>query len=206
MRKSPVLFRLIVAVPTCLGLSAMTFAQQATLINGGDVMVRRDGSILHVSIVGPRAGLASLCVGDATQVRILHASAAVGDALFEKADSGWKLKHGFEWRLRDAAPGSTSAAASAPASASADDPEAYFAEKGWVANANRGGSAPRNFRIRVTDRTQYLGVTFLAVGEPMTVSYWPATLDDDCRQMKIGQGHLPEVAQFKPETWTRVQP
>ena len=74
-----------------------------------------------------------------------------------------------------------------------------------MANADRGGTAPRNFRIRVTDRTQYLGVTFLAVGEPMTVSYWPATLDDDCKQMKIGQGHLPEVAQFKPETWTRVQ-
>jgi hypothetical protein len=205
MRKPLMLSRVIVAMAACLGLTDMTFAQQASLINGGEVTVRRDGAILHVSIVGPRAGLASLCVGDATQVRILHASAAVGDALFEKADGGWKLKHGFEWRLRDAAPGSTAAAASVPTSASANDPEAYFAEKGWVANADRGGSAPRNFRIRITDRTQYLGVTFLAVGAPMTVSYWPATLDDDCRQIKIGQGHLPEVAQFKPETWMRVK-
>jgi hypothetical protein len=31
-------------------------------------------------------------------------------------------------------------------------------------------------------------------------------MNDDCRQMKIGQGHLPEVAQFEPETWTRLQP
>jgi hypothetical protein len=206
MRKHPALFRLSVAVTTCLGLSVMTFAQPATLINGGDMTVRRDGSILHVSIVGPRAGLASLCVGDATQVRILHASAAVGDALFEKVNDGWKLKHGFEWRLRDASQGLTADAASPPVPASANDPEAYFAEKGWVANANRRGSGPRNFRIRLTDRTQYLGVTFLAMGEPMTVSYWPATMNDDCKQMKIGQGHLPEVAQFKPETWTRLQP
>lgn len=197
MPKPAISFRgmgFVLAALTMTVAAARVSGQTGTLTNGGELTTRRDGDILHVSVVGPRTGLASLCVGDATQVRILHASAAVGDALYEKADGGWTLKHGFAWRLRDAP------SAAVPAAAA----EAFFAETGWVANASHAGSPKRDFRIRITDRTQFLGVTYLSVTDPMAVSYWPNTLSDDCKQMKIGQGFLPDVAQFRPETWTRI--
>lgn len=83
----------------------------AALEGGGGVTMRRDGDALHVTVTGPRAGLASLCVGDDRRIRILHASAAV----------------------------------------------------------------------------------------------WPASMDDDCRSVKIAQGYLPETARFTPERWRKVQ-
>ena len=82
--------------------------------------------------------------------------------------------------------------------------EQFFASTGWTANPSRTGDPQRNFRIRVTDRTRYLGVTFLTTSEPMAVSYWPAAINDDCRAVKISQGYLPETARFDPRNWHKV--
>src|SRR5687768_14606436 len=58
----------------CLG--APGFAQQAPaaplrMIGGGEVMLRQERDVLFVTVTGPRAGLASLCIGDESRVRIL---------------------------------------------------------------------------------------------------------------------------------------
>jgi hypothetical protein len=37
------------------------------------------------------------------------------------------------------------------------------------------------------------------------VSHWPASMDDDCRAVRVAQGYLPETAQFRPATWHRVK-
>ena len=52
---------------------------------------------------------------------------------------------------------------------------------------------------------RFLGVTFLTTDEPMTMSHWPASMEDDCRAVRIAQGHLAETAQFRPATWHRVK-
>src|SRR5687768_2738866 len=84
---------------------ATTLPEKAPLTGGGEVTLRRDGEYLRVSVTGPRAGLASLCVGDDSRVRILHASAAVGEAVYERDGERWTLKSGFDWKLRDSASG-----------------------------------------------------------------------------------------------------
>jgi hypothetical protein len=169
--------------------------QRASLAGGGEVTIRHDGDVIHVSVQGPRAGLASLCVGDASQVRILHASAALGEALYEKDGDRWLLKREFDWRLRDTP---------RTAGPTESQKQAFFTETGWVANASSAGSPAREFRIRLTQRTRYLGVTFLATAQPLAVSFWPATMDDDCRLEKIGQGFLPATARFRPERWEQL--
>lgn len=109
---------------------AQTPAAPWPMIGGGEVALRQDGDDLRVTVTGPRAGLASLCVGDESRVRILHASAAVGEAVYER---------------------------------------------------------------------------YLATGEPMALSHWPASLDDGCREMKVAQGYLPDTAQFRPAGWHRLK-
>jgi hypothetical protein len=69
----------------------------APMTGGGEVSIRRDGEDLRVSVRGRRAGLASLCIGDHSRVRILHASAAVGEATYEREGERWALKSGFVW-------------------------------------------------------------------------------------------------------------
>ena len=165
------------------------------LTGGGEVTLREQHGELLVGVTGPRAGLASLCVADDTRVRILHASAAVGEAVYERAGDTWALKTKFEFKLRDGRTGPPTE----------QDRSDYFSSMGWVANASRTGDGKREFRIRLTDAIRFLGVTFFTTNEPMAVSHWPPSMDDDCRAVRIAQGYLPETAVFRPASWHRVR-
>ena len=128
-------------------------------------------------------------------MRILHASAAVGEAVYERDGERWKLKSGFDWNLRDSATGGPTEAQKLQ----------FLESKGWVANADRTGQGAREFSIRLTDTSQFLGVTFLSTTEPMALSRWPAAMNDDCAAVKIAQGHLPETARFRPDQWQSIR-
>jgi hypothetical protein len=179
---------------TLISLAAAASGQAGTtakLIGGGEVSIVRDAEVWRVTVTGPGAGLASLCLADDSRVRILHASAAVGEGVYERSAEAWALKSDFEFALRDTPEGPP------PASERHD----YLKTKGWVANADNTGTRPREFVIRAAESPALLGVTFLTTSEPMAVSYWPEVMDDDCRAMKVAQGFLPSTARFRPERW-----
>jgi hypothetical protein len=188
-----ILLALVLLLPQTPGSGTVDTAMEG----GGNVVIRRDGDVLQVTVTGPRAGLASLCVGDASRVRILHASAAVGEALYESTDNGWTLSRGFDWKLRDAA------RTGAPG---VEQREAFFDAAGWTANPSRSGAPRRDFRIRLSGDIRYVGVTFYATEAPDALSYWPASMNDDCRQVKVAQGFLPDTLRFTPSAWYQVQP
>jgi hypothetical protein len=181
------------------GVFATVLAAQApnpaAMIGGGEVSIRKTADELHVVVTGPRAGLASLCAADDSRVRILHASAAIGEATYEPAAGAWLLKSTFDFKLRD------SRRDGPPADA---DRSQYFNVMGWVANASNAGNPRREFRIRLAG-LRFLGITFMTTDEPMAVSYWPSTVTDDCTSVKVAQGFLPERAQFQPATWHRIE-
>ena len=188
----------VVAAIACVALPAV--AQKGTapspMTGGGEVTLREDKDGLRLTVTGPRAGLASLCVGDESRVRILHASAAVGEAIYERSGEQWVLKSGFEFKLRDTRNGPPSET----------DRAQYLSTMGWVANASRAGDPVRTFIVQRSERIRFVGVTFLTTADPMAVSHWPASMDDDCRAMKIAQGYLPDSAHFRPAGWHRIQP
>jgi hypothetical protein len=165
------------------------------LTGGGDVSLRREGDDLLITVNGPRRGLASLCVGNEASIRILHASAAVGQATYERSGDTWALQSKFDFTLRETRTGP-------PSQQERND---YFSSMGWVANASRAGDPKREFRIRVTGAIQFVGVTFFTTDEPAAISHWPASMDDDCRGVRVAQGFLPETANFRPGTWHRVR-
>lgn len=190
----PVFFTTIVAVSLAVGAGQLPSGPQP-LAGGGEVSLQQQGDVLHVTVTGPRAGLASLCVADDRRVRILHASAAVGEATYERSGDTWALTSKFDFTLRDTRTGP-------PAEPQRSD---YFSSMGWVANASRAGDPKREFRLRLTDAIRWLGVTFFTTDEPMAVSSWPASMNDDCRAVRVAQGFLPETAVFRPDTWHRLK-
>jgi len=187
----------LMAAMVCLYLPfrAQPPAAPSPMVGGGQVTLRHDGNDVHVTVTGPRAGLASLCIGDESRVRILHASAAIGEAAYERSAERWVLKSKFEFKLRDTRTGPPSEA----------DRTQYLSTMGWVANASRTGDVARTFTVHLAERIRYLGVTYLATDEPMVLSHWPASMDDGCREMKIAQGYLPDTAQFRPAGWHRIK-
>ena len=177
-----------------IALWAQALPREA-MTGGGHVSLRRDGDTLHVTVTGPRKGLASLCASDESTVRILHASAALGEARYEKQGDSWTLASGFDFKLRDSRTGSPGDA----------DRRGYFEAMGWSANSSNAGAPVREFAIRLTDRIRYIGVTFLGIDEPMAVSHWPSSMEDDCRAVQVAQGYLPKSARFSPSTWHSVR-
>ena len=168
-------------------------ARPERLAGGGEVQLLPRGEFLFVAVRGPKSGLASLCVAKGKSVRILHASAAIGDATFERWGDVWMKRKDFEWTLRD------SPRTGAPTEQAKT--EALW-KTGWLANASAVGSPDREFQILAKD-IESVGVTFLTTNEPMAVSYWPSTMNDDCRTAKIPQGYLPDTARFDPASWKR---
>lgn len=159
------------------------------------VRLLRRGDFLYVAVQGSRPGLASLCSAKGPLVRILHASAATAEARFERAGEGWKKTADFEWQLRDSP--------RAGGSPGQRQYEQMLERSGWTANPDAEGSAGREFQIRASD-VDALGVTFLTTSDPMVVAYWPATVADDCRSMRVAQGFLPDSAAFDPTQWHQV--
>ena len=172
-----------------------TGATTAALTGGGTVRILARGEFVYVAVHGSRAGLASLSAAKGDVVRILHASAAVAEARYERGDNTWKQTSGFDFKLRDAP-----RAGRAPSSAEYAD---YLRAAGWVANSSAAGSPDREFQVGA-DAVDALGVTFLATSEPTALSYWPATIADDCKSTPIAQGYLPAAASFDPSTWHRL--
>ena len=106
----------------------------------------------------------------------------------------WMKRKDFEWTLRVTSRGGRTEAAKTE----------WLLKNGWLANSSAQGSSIREFQI-LAKHIEYIGVTFLGTGEPMTVSYWPSTMSDDCRSIKIPQGYLPDTARFDPTSWHRFQ-
>ena len=178
-----------------LGEAEWAGARRADLLDGGEVQLLGRGEFLFVLVRGPHPGLATLCVAKGKTVRVLHASAAIGDAAFERWGDMWMKRKGFEWTLRDSR-------RDGPPSDQAK--EQWLASSGWLANASASGAREREFKIAAKD-VEAIGVTFFATDGTNAISYWPSTMNDDCRAVKIAQGYLPDTARFEPATWYRLK-
>lgn len=175
-----------------MGAGEWAGASHEALRGGGDLYLAQRDGVLQLALRGTRAGLASICLGNDRVVTILHSSAAVASARYERAGDQWELKSRFEFALRD------SPRTGGP---SAADRAAFFEKSGWVSNTSNAGNVAREFLVRLAPEFSFLAVTFLATDEPMAAATWPPTAVDDCTSVRFGQGFLPESASFKPATW-----
>ncbi len=170
-------------------------ARRQALEGGGEALLLREGDVLYVAVAGPRPGIASLCVGNDTRVSILHASAALGTATYEKDGAQWRRRRNFEYVVRD------SPRTGPP---SEEEKAKHLAEEGWLANSSRSAAPAREFAVRLTPERVALGVAFLGTDDPPAVSHWPSTIGDDCKAVRLGQGWADEVQRFAPMTWDPI--
>lgn len=154
----------------------------------GQVHALRSGDTVWIAARGGADGIASVCVGSADRVWILHASAALGTGEYELAQGGWQRRRDFAWAARD------------PSDSAAR--EEFFSREGWLANVSKGG-ADREFELdlrRFPPGVRF-AVGYLHTREPMRVDTFPERVTDACSGMPLQQGALPQTAAFAPETW-----
>jgi hypothetical protein len=180
-----------------LGLDEWAGAYQDELSDGGELYLMHDGDYLYLGLraSGAGSGVGSVCVVRGDEVMILHSSAALGTAVYEKGETGWQQTQGFSWRCR-----STSDAPSAQ-----EERDRFLQEEGWLANNGRMGAPGEvEYRIAMPEGSLRLAVTHIGPPDFQAVARWPPDLDDDCGNVQMLQGPIPEQAQFTPETWITI--
>jgi hypothetical protein len=101
-------------------------ARRREFTGGSHLLLMHDQGRLYI---GMRAHIGSLCLDGGGTIAVLHSSASLGTAVYEKGEAGWKRTREFDWTCRDAS----------------DSPEArqareeHFKRERWVARRGRMG-------------------------------------------------------------------
>lgn len=170
-------------------------AYTVELDGGRTLLLMTDGAYLYLGIGSQDAGLGSLCIDQGSQVAVLHASAALGTALYEQDGDGWQPVQGFSWQCR-----STSNSSYAQR-----EREEFLAENGWLGtNVNLGTPGELEYQIEMDGERVRLAVSYLGETDGDMVIRWPADLNDDCGLLELVQGYTPSGLQFSPETWVTI--
>ena len=172
-------------------------ALQDDLSDGGELFLMHDGEYLYVGIRASAkgSGVGSICIDRGQQVAILHSSAALGTAIYENDGAEWQQIQEFSWYCR-----------STGSSAAAQDERSEFLQtEGWLANIGRMGVPEEvEYQIAMPEGSLRLAVTFLGPPSFDSVAAWPQDLVDDCQNIELITGPVPEHLQFSPQTWMTV--
>lgn len=166
-----------------------------TFSEGSELLLMYSEGDLYLGI---RAKTPEMIVGNVfldlgDEIAILHASAALGTALYQKGVDSWQRTQDFVWRCR-ATDNSELAQA---------ERDAFLREEHWVAaNARMGSPNELEYRIEAACDTLRLAVNFLRASDPNLKIPWPIDLDDDC--IKPTPGGLPAQLLFSPDRWATI--
>ena len=172
-------------------------AYQDELSDGGELYLMQDGDYLYVGVraTGAGSGVGSVCLIRDDAVAVLHSSAALGTAVYQRGDGDWQQTKAFSWRCRDVS----------DTPSAREERDRFLEEEGWLANNGRMGTpGVVEYRIAMPERSLRLAVSYIGPPSFDVVAHWPADLADDCTNVRMLQGPIPEQARFAPETWITV--
>jgi len=147
-----------------------------------------DGS-LYLAVAGDEIGSVNVLIGSEDDVWILHSSAALGSALYEKGTERWELVHGFSWCCR-----------------SRRDDEARLVlleEEGWQANIGFTGD-PGTVEYQIAVPWQGASLAVSSIRDQEDMGFWPADLTEEARLELVGVP--PEVRAYDIALWPVLTP
>ncbi len=162
---------------------------------GGEARFQRDEDRLYVAIKGRGEGWSHVYFGDENEIRVLHASAALGDAVYRRSsDDRWAPVSGFAWEMRETAMTSEAVAAR----------EAYLVRRGWVATTSgMGDPAEHEFAIDLDAIPAAARIVVLHATDPSDAIVWPST-EDAVQDPGLVRGSTPSELVFEPSSWAWI--
>ncbi len=152
---------------------------------------------LFLAFQAPAMGIPSPLIGREGEVRVLHASAALGTAVYTHDRAMWSLSRGFAWHCRI-----TGFSASAVA-----ERDRFLEREGWLGTiVGLGSPAQFEFQIAWDGSPLRMMFLFLEPADPLRLISWP--LDEDAvRGLEpILTGPLPDAPALEPGQWALLSP
>lgn len=173
-------------------------AHVVALPDSSEVLFLRDAEHLYVALCLSRKGFGSLCIQKNEQVRVLHASAALGTAVYTRNEDAWRLVEPFNFTMRETGD---------PTELQQKRTD-FLEMHGWVASTvDMGDGDPileQEYAIRIgmlDSQEPILGVVAMLLDPEPSLAQIPGALEDGCADMELVQGFAPENVQFNPSGW-----
>jgi hypothetical protein len=141
---------------------------------------------LRIVVSGEKPGIASVFVANGDEIKVLHASAALGTAVYKRHGKRWKLVRGFEYSCRD--PNDIAAR------------QRFFAREGWLSDVSSRPIRQRVFRLgkRLIGRGARIAIVHFVF--PKGIKVQPASARDDTSNPEILRGQTPASLSFDSVT------
>jgi WD40 repeat protein len=160
------------------------------LATAGELMLMHAEGYLYLGIRSRAMGFGSICTIEGDQISILHSSAGLGTAVFERDGEDWRRIRQFSYCCRGA---------------NQSELDGFLQREGWVASIGpRGAPDEMEYQIEVTDDELTFAVVYIDDFSFETPLHWPDHLDDDCLGLALIPEDPPERLSFSPETWVTI--
>jgi len=176
--------------------------------DGGELLLMHSDGYLYVAVrtnfTAPADVVSAVCLARGDQVFILHSSASLGTAVFQRDGAQWQATQTFDWALNELSED--------PAEAE-QQRQIYLAENRWLATLGTATTTGEvEYQIAVPEEQFSLAMAYLLPPRTsrLEAAWWPANLADDCRKISLLQGDsgqgksTPLRLKFAPETWVTV--
>ncbi len=163
--------------------------------DGSELLLLQNGSTLYLAIRSstPEMIASNVFIQHGDMIKIMHTSAALGTAIYQKNETVWQQIQNFSWCCRT--PGNGEAVRSERA--------AFLEREGWVAAISRTGTPNElEFRIELQGESVQLAVNILRSSNPAEKAIFPIGLDDDT--ITPTPDGLPAEMHFSPEKWLNI--
>jgi hypothetical protein len=170
-------------------------AHVETFADGSELLLMHDQGYLYLGIRSntPEMIVGNIHLNQGDEIRILHTSAALGTAVYQRGAESWQQTQAFNWRCRRT---DDSDAAQA-------ERDAFLQDEGWVSVNSRGGTPNElEYKIQVAGKSIRLAANLLRSSAANDKVPWPSDLDDDC--VKPTPRGLPEEMHFAPKRWVAI--
>ena len=166
-----------------------------TFADGSQLMMLKDGIFLYLGIKGMDGEMFSnnVYINQGDEIAILHSSAALGTAIYQKVENQWNQTQDFSWRCRKT-----------DQSVAARMERAEFLDaEGWLAsNGLMGTPNEMEYKITIPEQDFRMAVTIIRSSPPYEKIPWPVTLKDD--SVLDTPGGLPDTMDFTPSEWGMI--
>jgi len=177
--------------------------------DGGELWLLRSDDYLYLAVRGnfdaPQDVVSAVCLARGDQVFILHSSASLGTAIFQRDAAQWEATQTFDWALNELPTDPTAAE---------QQRQTFLAENRWLATLGTATTTGAvEYQIAIPDEPFSLALAYLLPprAAKLKAAWWPADLADDCRKTSLLQGDAgqgqsaPLRLKFAPETWATIQ-
>jgi CubicO group peptidase (beta-lactamase class C family) len=163
------------------------------LADGVTLRVKHDGSFLYLGVRSqtPSQLVGNIYVARNGLIEILHASHALGDAMYAQQGEVWTLDRPFIWQCR----------ALGFSSSALEERQAFLVDHGWLATVvNLGETEAMEYQIALDSEPMRMLLRFDIHGKSQEILTWPVDTD-----VGLEPGPLPQEAAFRPEEWCDVR-